>query len=69
MDRNLAAQLLKAARSLDGGMGAIDEVVGRIPDETEREEYRQALAGLIDLIATRFVFQIFREHPDLDDEK
>lgn len=69
MNRELAEQVLKAARSLDRQLGDIDDVVSRIPDEAERKEYRGILANLIDTIAMKLIFRVFREHPELDDEK
>lgn len=69
MNRDLAEQMLKAARSLDRQLGDIDDVVSRIPDETEKEEYRRVLANLIDTIAMKLIFRVFHEHPELDDEK
>lgn len=69
MDKSLAAQMLKAARSLDHHLGAVDDVVTLIEDEREKQEYMAALGEVMDLIARKFIFRIFREHPELDDEK
>lgn len=68
MNKELAQELLKAARSLDKQLGDVDEVVSRIPDEAERNEYRHVLTHLIDTIAMQLIFRVFREHPELDDE-
>jgi hypothetical protein len=69
MNRAHAAQMLKAAINLDRELGAMDAIVSSIEDEQEKKEYVAALGEIMGLIASKFIFRLFREHPELDTEK
>ena len=69
MDRAIAERLMKAALSLDEGIGQLDGIVSDMTDGSEKKELVEALGKILFVVTKDFVFRVTREYPDLDPDR
>lgn len=68
MDKDIAEELIRLVRQLDGPLNAATEVTNRISDLDEGKAVRRAIAEIM-FKADDLVRPIVRQHPDLDPDK
>ena len=69
MDRAIAERLIKAALSLDEGIGQLDGILSDMNDGQEKKELVKAVGEILRVVTKEFVFRVTREYPDLDPDR
>jgi len=69
MDKQTAAELVRAVRLFEEPVNLATELTNRIENEEERKKYRRYIAEIAALVTIDLLGDIVSEHPELDPYK
>jgi len=69
MQKSVAESLMKEMLDIGEHLNAADQLVGKLDDVQELNNYKRAIGNLMGLIYTEVMVPIIKNYPDLDPDK
>ena len=69
MQKSVAESLMKEMLDIGEHLNAADQLVGKLDDVQELNNYKRAIGNLMGLMYTEVMVPIIKNYPDLDPDK